>query len=102
MSRPVEYESGAPNVYQPQPTAAPAYEEYPDPAAAHGWQTAYDATAELPGSDPRERSPTTGSRAGRIPSAGPPGGGPRAAGAVGVRAGCSWPSVPSEPWERPR
>ncbi|MFF7051873.1 hypothetical protein ACFY94_26345 [Streptomyces griseorubiginosus] len=48
MSRPVEYESGAPNVYQPQPGAAPAYEEYTDPAAAHGWQNAYDATAELP------------------------------------------------------
>ncbi|MFK4098865.1 hypothetical protein ACI2L1_02010 [Streptomyces sp. NPDC019531] len=52
MSRPVEYESGVPNVYQPQPGPAPAYEEYTDPAAAHGWQNAYDATAELPRLEP--------------------------------------------------
>ncbi|MGW2707432.1 hypothetical protein ACWC4J_00365 [Streptomyces sp. NPDC001356] len=37
-----------PNVYHPQPAPAPAYEQYADPAAAHGWQDAYDATRELP------------------------------------------------------
>ncbi|MGW3649517.1 hypothetical protein [Streptomyces sp. NPDC000878] len=39
-----------PNVYHPQadPGPAPAYDAYTDPAAAHGWQNAYDATAELP------------------------------------------------------
>ncbi|MGW7046194.1 hypothetical protein ACWGDT_26570 [Streptomyces avermitilis] len=39
---------GAPNVYHPQADAAPAYEEYADPAAAHGWENAYDSTRELP------------------------------------------------------
>jgi hypothetical protein len=57
MSRPVEYESGAPNVYQPQPAPAPAYEEYTDPAAAHGWQNVYDATAELPRIEPAAPAP---------------------------------------------
>lgn len=35
-------------VYQPQPEHIPAYEEYADPAAAHGWQNTYDETRELP------------------------------------------------------
>ncbi|POX59911.1 hypothetical protein C3492_30380 [Streptomyces sp. Ru62] len=35
-------------MYHPQPAPAPAYEQYADPAAAHGWQNAYDATRELP------------------------------------------------------
>ncbi|MET9451018.1 hypothetical protein ABZY21_28260, partial [Streptomyces cinerochromogenes] len=67
MSTEREYEAGAygiqaaggapgvqPNVYHPQPAPAPAYEQYADPAAAHGWQNAYDDTrvlaplAELP------------------------------------------------------
>lgn len=91
MSRPVEYESGAPNVYQSQPAPAPAYEEYADPAAAHGWQNAYDATAELPGSSPRTRKPATGSRPARSPPAGPPGGTPRTTRASGARGGWSWP-----------
>lgn len=39
---------GAPNVYHPRAESAPAYEEYTDPAIAHGWQNAYDETAELP------------------------------------------------------
>ncbi|MEU0428628.1 hypothetical protein ABZ235_34525, partial [Streptomyces canus] len=70
MSRPVEYESGAPNVYQPQPAPAPAYEEYTDPAAAHGWQNAYDATAELPrieppATEPGDREPPGPQPAGR-------------------------------------
>ncbi|MFB9464201.1 hypothetical protein [Streptomyces cinereospinus] len=41
---------GPPFVYQPQlrPDQIPAYEEYADPAAAHGWQNAYDETRELP------------------------------------------------------
>ncbi|MEV8595850.1 hypothetical protein [Streptomyces sp. NPDC052012] len=37
-----------PNVYLPQPPPPPAYDAYADPAAAHGWQNAYDETAELP------------------------------------------------------
>ncbi|MEU5093354.1 hypothetical protein [Streptomyces sp. NPDC020996] len=37
-----------PNVYQPIPRSTPRYEEYADPAAAHGWQNAFDRTAELP------------------------------------------------------
>lgn len=36
------------NVYHPLPEASLSYEEYADPAAAHGWQNAYDETAELP------------------------------------------------------
>lgn len=39
---------GPPNVYHPQAPAAPAYDGYADPAAAHGWQNAYDETRELP------------------------------------------------------
>ncbi|MFC5659605.1 hypothetical protein ACFP3J_29550, partial [Streptomyces nogalater] len=37
-----------PSVYHPLPAPAPAYEEYADPAAAHGWRNDYDATRELP------------------------------------------------------
>ncbi|MEU6464347.1 hypothetical protein [Streptomyces sp. NPDC046976] len=37
-----------PPVYHPRPGPAPAYEEYADPAAAHGRQNAYDETRELP------------------------------------------------------
>ncbi|MFI6353084.1 hypothetical protein ACIBJF_10575 [Streptomyces sp. NPDC050743] len=38
----------SPNVYLPQADSAPAYDEYADPAAAHGWTSAYDETRELP------------------------------------------------------
>ncbi|KOG32775.1 hypothetical protein [Streptomyces resistomycificus] len=54
MSRPPEYENGAsgaqvvPNVYLPPAEPTPPYEAYVDPAAAHGWQNAYDETRELP------------------------------------------------------
>ena len=52
MSRPPEYENGTPqgppNVYHPQPEWAPSYEEYADPAVAHGWLNAYDETREMP------------------------------------------------------
>ncbi|MFF4044362.1 hypothetical protein [Streptomyces sp. NPDC001816] len=42
-------EPGAPpNVYHPHAAPTPSYEEYADPAAAHGWQNAYDETRELP------------------------------------------------------
>ena len=94
MSRPPEYDNGAhgvhdatgaygvhgalpegdgsggvPNVFHPTAAATPAYEQYADPAAAHGWQgTAYDETAELPRLDaqagPRPQ-PGTGGRAAR-------------------------------------
>ncbi|MFD5544619.1 hypothetical protein ACFWIJ_44205, partial [Streptomyces sp. NPDC127079] len=60
MPRPAESdETGAPSVYQPQGEPAPVYEEYRDPATAHGWLNAYDETRELP----------------RIASAAPPPGG---------------------------
>ncbi|MGV9255777.1 hypothetical protein ACWDNY_31305, partial [Streptomyces sp. NPDC003697] len=36
---------GPPNVYLPQPAAAPSYEGYADPAAAHGWEDAYEGTS---------------------------------------------------------
>ncbi|MBC2900809.1 hypothetical protein [Streptomyces cupreus] len=39
---------GPPQVYVPQTAPSPAYEEYADPAVAHGWQNAYDETSELP------------------------------------------------------
>ncbi|MEV7883064.1 hypothetical protein ACWD3I_11695 [Streptomyces sp. NPDC002817] len=57
MSSPDEYGNGAhdardpqgpPNVYHPRTEPPPPYEEYADPAVAHGWQNAYDETAELP------------------------------------------------------
>ncbi|MFI6275830.1 hypothetical protein [Streptomyces sp. NPDC050988] len=37
-----------PIVYHPQVEETPAYDEYADPATAHGWQNAYDETRELP------------------------------------------------------
>lgn len=37
-----------PNVYHPYPDTEPVYDAHADPAAAHGWQNAYDETAELP------------------------------------------------------
>lgn len=40
--------SGAPNVYHPYGDAEPEYGRYADPAAAHGWQNAYDETQQLP------------------------------------------------------
>lgn len=89
MSRPAEYENGAqgtsvthppvdggaqdpPSVYHPPQQPAPSYEEYADPAAAHGWQNAYDETARLPAVVPdadRPRPRTApGHRARRRPS----------------------------------
>ncbi|MEU3414195.1 hypothetical protein ABZ760_23510 [Streptomyces sp. NPDC006658] len=77
MSTEREYEAGAhdphgagggpgirPNVYHPLPAPAPAYEEYADPAAAHGWQNDYDATRELP--------PAAGEPPRAVRRAGPP------------------------------
>ncbi|MFD8910334.1 hypothetical protein [Streptomyces sp. NPDC059575] len=83
MSSEREYEAGAYGVheaagatpvpptvyYQPQPAAAPTYDEYADPAVAHGWQKAYDATRELPvitplmEPPPATPAPVEGSRA---------------------------------------
>ncbi|MGW1805094.1 hypothetical protein [Streptomyces sp. NPDC002078] len=40
--------SVSPNVYLPRAVSAPAYDGYADPAAAHGWTSAYDETRELP------------------------------------------------------
>lgn len=37
-----------PKVYHPQAADAPSYDEYADPAVAHGWQNTYDETRELP------------------------------------------------------
>ncbi|KKD05413.1 hypothetical protein [Streptomyces sp. WM6386] len=62
MSSPDEYGNGThgargpqgpPNVYHPRTEPPPPYEEYADPAVAHGWQNAYDETAELPRVPPR-------------------------------------------------
>ncbi|MFD1660937.1 hypothetical protein ACFSL4_22715 [Streptomyces caeni] len=39
---------GSPHVYHPYADAAPEYDRYADPAAAHGWQNAYDETQRLP------------------------------------------------------
>ncbi|WP_327719116.1 hypothetical protein OG381_29635 [Streptomyces sp. NBC_00490] len=69
MSSPDEYGNGRhrasdpqvpPNVYHPRSEPPPPYEEYADPAVAHGWQNAYDETAELPRISPRRSR--TGSR----------------------------------------
>ncbi|WP_461066098.1 hypothetical protein [Streptomyces pseudoechinosporeus] len=38
---------GAPPVYHPYGDTAPPYDEYADPAVAHGWQNAYDATVRI-------------------------------------------------------
>ncbi|MFF9023702.1 hypothetical protein [Streptomyces eurythermus] len=65
-----------PNVYHPLPAPAPAYEEYADPAAAHGWQNDYDATRELP--------PVTGAPDGPAEPA-PPGLSGAGAGRAGAR-----------------
>ncbi|MGW0625667.1 hypothetical protein [Streptomyces sp. NPDC002758] len=37
-----------PNVYHPHAGPPPAYDEYADPAIAHGWENAYDQTQPLP------------------------------------------------------
>ncbi|MGJ5759013.1 hypothetical protein [Streptomyces galbus] len=51
------------NVYLPHTAEAPSYEEYADPAAAHGWAgSAYDDTRELPRLAPE---PGAGGRAER-------------------------------------
>ncbi|GHG95417.1 hypothetical protein [Streptomyces lanatus] len=103
MSRPPERENaapqGQPNVYHPRSAAPPAYEEYADPAAAHGWQNGYDETAELPRSvdghddNPADAGPRRGRRSGgsgrgvrRRPRARTPRRVVLAAGAVGVSA----------------
>lgn len=69
MFRPSEYADGAtsgepqgpPNVYVPQAVPPPAYDAYPDPAAAHGWQDVYAPTgaqdATLGVGDTRELPP---------------------------------------------
>jgi hypothetical protein len=83
MFRPSEYADGAtsgaaqgpPNVYLPQADPPPAYDAYADPAAAHGWQDAYDpadgqdaarGTGETPDmGDTRELPPVPGPVHGR-------------------------------------
>ena len=67
MPRPAEDETGAPSVYQRQEGGpAPAYEEYRDPATAHGWLNAYDETRELPRITPGAPAPVPAS----VPAAG--------------------------------
>ncbi|MFD9194184.1 hypothetical protein ACFWCA_39020 [Streptomyces phaeochromogenes] len=86
-----------PIVYHPQAEETPAYDEYADPATAHGWQNAYDETRELPpvaaGADDRRWAgggrPGDGHRAGGRRSRRKPGALPSrrvavAAGAVGA------------------
>ncbi|KUN34365.1 hypothetical protein AQJ30_29115 [Streptomyces longwoodensis] len=65
MPSPSDVPSGptGPNVYLPHSAETPSYEEYADPAAAHGWQvSAYDETRELPR---LAREPEAGGRADR-------------------------------------
>ncbi|MDX3798214.1 hypothetical protein [Streptomyces sp. AK04-3B] len=106
-------ESGVPPVrpivYHPYAETDPAsYERYTDPAAAHGWENAYDETAELPRVRPAEPAsrPEPGGRAGRRRAAHRTGGRPSrrvlvAAGAVGavalaaVAAGMSFSGDPA-------
>jgi cytoskeletal protein RodZ len=38
---------GAPPVYHPYGDTAPPYDEYADPAVAHGWQNTYDDTVRI-------------------------------------------------------
>jgi hypothetical protein len=51
---------GPPNVYVPPAVPPPAYDAYADPATAHGWQNAYDATQELPPVADGEAGPAVG------------------------------------------
>ncbi|MEU6529618.1 hypothetical protein ABZ869_10555 [Streptomyces sp. NPDC046928] len=53
-----------PSVYHPMAAAARSYEEYADPAAAHGWQDAYDRTEE-PLRTPGDAAANGGARAAR-------------------------------------
>ncbi|MGW9033179.1 hypothetical protein ACWGQ5_56695, partial [Streptomyces sp. NPDC055722] len=55
---------GPPNVYHPYPEATPEYEQYTDPAAAHGWQDAFDETQELPVSSDSPALPVPAPRGG--------------------------------------
>ncbi|MDQ1026482.1 hypothetical protein QF035_004064 [Streptomyces umbrinus] len=76
-----------PIVYHPQVEETPAYDEYADPATAHGWQNAYDETRELPpvaaGAEDRRRV-GGGRRSRRKPGALPSRRVAVAAGAVGA------------------
>ncbi|MGY1396153.1 hypothetical protein ACW69H_01930 [Streptomyces sp. SS10] len=70
-----------PSVYLPQTAPPPAYDAYADPAAAHGWQNAYDETRELPpvaAGEPAPPGRADGEPA--PPGEAPPSGGGRAAG----------------------
>lgn len=102
MSRPGESANPPvqPNVYLPYAeTDPPPYEAYRDPAAAHGWENAYDETSELPrvaetsgpqGRDPQVFDPQvfdpqpSGGRADRRRAARRPRRALAAVGAVGV------------------
>ncbi|MFI6930235.1 hypothetical protein [Streptomyces sp. NPDC050287] len=80
MARPPQYDNGAngapdatresdespgwPDIYLPQVESAPVYEQYVDPAAAHGWQNAYDETHELPTIAAGDPAPVRGSHRG--------------------------------------
>ncbi|MDX3117540.1 hypothetical protein [Streptomyces scabiei] len=87
MSRPGEEDAPrvGPNVYLPYAVADPApYERYADPAAAHGWENAYDETQRLPRVPPPE---AVGGRAERRRAARPSAG--RRARRVRVAAGAA-------------
>ena len=92
MSRPGESANPPvqPNVYLPYAEAdPPPYEAYRDPAAAHGWENAYDETSELPriaeASAPMVSDPqVSGGRADRRRAARRPRRSVAAVGAVGV------------------
>lgn len=88
-----------PNVYHPGTAPAPSYDEYADPAAAHGWQNTYDETRELPALSPPSSPPVPdGGRRDRRRKRRPPArraavlaGGLGAAGAVALIAVLAWP-----------
>ncbi|WP_432117117.1 hypothetical protein [Streptomyces sp. bgisy032] len=92
MSKPFDYADGAtggepqgpPNVYLPQGAPPPAYDAYPDPAAAHGWQDVYDSA-----------DPAAGG------SAAHPGGGAHGADGAGDPHTLPYPGAPGDPHASP-
>ncbi|MER6320913.1 hypothetical protein [Streptomyces coelicoflavus] len=67
---------GSPNVYLPQNVPPTRYDGYADPASAHGWESAYDETRELPPVGERDVPSVTGAVArATVRAAGPSPGG---------------------------
>lgn len=66
---------GMPKVYRPSVETEPEYHRFADPAAAHGWENAYDETRELPvipgAHDPKGPDQGRGARRRARPARGP-------------------------------